>query len=135
MDMVWSVQWDDSVFLRNEAPDPGAFVGLHVLLPPQGVSRSTSVRTAPPTSPADGWPAAGATAVLHTPEGKQLLAQVDTNTGHTGGRARTIHFGVGDLPEDTTFDLDLTWRDGDGALHNERLQVSSGWQTVLLGGN
>ncbi|MCB9764688.1 MAG: CRTAC1 family protein [Alphaproteobacteria bacterium] len=33
LDMAFACQWEDSIFLRNDAPDPGRFLGLNILLP------------------------------------------------------------------------------------------------------
>ncbi len=128
LDLAVANQWDVSYFYLNEAPEPGEFLGLHLRLPVDGASRTI----AHAGHLAGGRPAIGASAVVHLPDGRKLTAQVDGGNGHSGKRSPDLHFGLGDLQAGTRVQVDVWWRDADGQVQQEVLQLSPGWHTVLL---
>ncbi|KYC43743.1 RNA-binding protein [Scytonema hofmannii PCC 7110] len=136
LDLAIANQWESSDFYRNESPRPGAFLGIHLRLPSKlEVNSKTSARPGHLNTTA-GRPAIGATATVHLPNGKRLVAQVDGGNGHSGARSPDLHFGLGQaLPLNTQLPIDLHWRDLTGQVHQETLHLSPGWHTVLLGGN
>jgi len=135
LDFAVANQWEPSYYYRNDSPDPGAFLGLHLLLPlrPDEAPR-TEVLSGHPGDETLGRPAIGAAATVHLPGGERLVAQVDGGNGHSGKRSNDLHFGLGDgLPRGTLVQVDLQWRDPDGQAHQETLRLPAGWHTVQLG--
>jgi hypothetical protein len=134
LDFAVANQWENSYFYHNNSPDPGGFLGLHLLLPlcPEE-SAKTRVLSGHPTAEFSGRPAIGATATVHLPDGRRRVAQVDGGNGHSGKRSPDLHFGLGHVPSDTQVQVDLQWRDPDGQAHQQTLSLPAGWHTVKLG--
>jgi hypothetical protein len=134
LDFAVANQWEPSYFYRNDSPNTGAFLGLHLLLPvdPREAS-DTRASAGHPNSEAFGRPAIGAEATVQLPGGKRLVAQVDGGNGHSGARSPNLHFGLGNVASGAQLPVDLRWRDPDGSIHQETLQFSPGWHTVVLG--
>lgn len=134
LDMAWGNHWEDSFFYENDAPNPGAFLGLHLLLPTGEGGAGLTVHDGHP-----GWregsPAVGAFVTVNRPNGPALVRQVDGGNGHTGQRSPDLDFGLGDLPKDTALDVEVVWRDRAGKLHNDKLKLTPGWHTVVLAAN
>jgi hypothetical protein len=133
LDFAVANQWEPSVFYRNRSPQPGAFLGLHLLLPLHGHAKTTW-HAGHPVGETPSRPAIGAAATVYRPGGPPLVAQVDGGNGHSGKRSPDLHFGLGALPPGSSVRVELRWRDGTGATHREVLSLSPGWHTVLLGG-
>ncbi len=135
LDMVWANQWQDSLYFHNDAPRAGAYVGLHIMRPiAGGTPAATRIRAGHPLGRSDGYPAIGAIARLRLSDGRVLIRQVDSGSGHTGARAAEVHFGLGAVAADTPLDIELSWRDAGGRMHRDRVTARPGWHTVLLGG-
>ena len=133
LDFAVANQWDTSYFFHNESPNPGSFLGLHLLLPiHQARGSTTIVRPGHPGEDTPGRPAVGASATVHLPGGRVLVAQVDGGNGHSGKRSSDLHFGLGNLPSDSPVPVDLAWRDPGGQVRREHLSLEAGWHTVLL---
>ena len=134
LDFAVANQWDTSYFYHNESANAGAFLGLHLLLPlhPEKTAK-TMVHPGPPGVDVTGRPAIGSSATVYLPDGRRLVAQVDGGNGHSGKRSPDLHFGLGQLSPNQTLRVDLHWRDPNGQVHQETLQLSPGWYTVLLG--
>jgi hypothetical protein len=126
-------QWDRSWLYLNRAPHPGAFLGLHLLLPVGGAAAAATVVRAGHPRPADGRPAIGAAARVTLPDGRVLIAQVDGGNGHSGKRAPELLFGLGRHSPGAPVSVRLQWRDA-GGLHRRALSLLPGWHTVVLGG-
>jgi enediyne biosynthesis protein E4 len=137
LDFAVANQWANSFFFRNVAPRPGGFIGLHLRLPiGPGSDVPTVVHPGHPQSESDGpsRPAIGATATVHRPDGRQLIAEVDGGNGHSGQRAPDLHFGLGDIPSPAPLRVDLRWRDVNGRVRSETLSLEPNrWHTVTLG--
>ena len=99
LDFLLSNQWEPSYFYHNVSPNPGAFLGLHLLLP-LADEADTPLRERPghPGVDLHGRPAICAQAHVVLPDGRKLVAQVDGGSGHASGRSREIHLGLGQLP-------------------------------------
>ncbi|HEV7518694.1 MAG TPA: CRTAC1 family protein, partial [Thermoanaerobaculia bacterium] len=121
LDYVVANQWETSWFFHNQSPHPGAALDLAL--------RITADGTQGPRS----WPAIGAAATVHLPDGRRLVGQVDGGNGHSGKRSPDLHFGLGRLPASARLPVDLAWRDAHGAVHRQTLQLAPGRHTVLLG--
>jgi len=133
LDLAVANQWETSYLFHNESPNPGAFLGLHLLLPLHpGQSPITGVRAGHPGVDTPGRPAIGAAATVHLPDGRRLVAQVDGGNGHSGKRSSDLHFGLGSLPAESKLAVDLSWRDPVGRLHQEQLRLRPGWHTAVL---
>jgi hypothetical protein len=132
LDLAVANQWDVSRFYRNDAPRPGAFLGLHLLLPVGDPPAVTTVRAGPPAG-LRARPAIGAAATVRLPDGSVRVGQVDGGNGHSGKRAPGLHWGLGNLPADATLRVELRWRGADGRTRTETLHVGPGWHTVVLG--
>jgi hypothetical protein len=133
LDFALANQWGPSRFYRNDAPRPGAFLGLHLLLPVGAASAATSVRAGHPGRDVRARAAIGAAATVRLQDGSIRVAQVDGGNGHSGKRAPGLHFGLGSLPPDARLRVELRWRGADGAMRGEILHLTPGWHTVLLG--
>ena len=114
LDVAIANQWETSFFFRNDAPHPGAFLGIRLRDP-------------------SGAPVIGATAKVLLPEGRAQVAQVDGGNGHSGVRSSELHFGLGDLVEGTQVPVELRWRDRSGTPHQAEVALSPGWHSVELG--
>ena len=134
LDMAWGNHWEDSFFYRNDAPNPGAFLGLHLLLPVGATGQATVVHDGHPTW-REGTPAVGAFVTVNRPNGPALVRQVDGGNGHTGQRSPDLDLGLGDVAADTALEVAVRWRDRTGALHDETLRLTPGWHTVVLADN
>jgi len=134
LDFARANQWMTSYFYLNESPNPGAFLGLHLLLPVSG-EKTTAIRVQAGHPGVDlyGSPAIGALATVHLSDGRKLVAQVDGGSGHSGKRSPDLHFGLGHIPADASLKVEIDWRDATGQLHHNALQLPPGWHTVLLG--
>jgi hypothetical protein len=113
LDVAFANQWETSFFFRNDAPHPGAFLGLRLLN-------------------TDGSPVIGAVARVQAPDGSHQVRQVDGGNGHSGVRSSDVHFGLGDLVEGTQLPVELWWRDRTGLKHEDSLSLSPGWHSIEL---
>jgi len=113
LDVAFANQWEASFFFRNDAPHPGAFLGLRLLN-------------------TDGSPLIGAVARVETPDGNHQVRQVDGGNGHSGVRSSDVHFGLGDLVEGTQVPVELWWRDRTGLKHEDSFSLSPGWHNIEL---
>jgi hypothetical protein len=134
LDFAVANQWEPSFLFRNTAPNPGAFLGLHLRLPvgPQA-SDETLVLRGHPRADRPSRPAIGAAVEVHLPDGRRLVSQVDGGSGHSGKRAPDIHLGLGNVESGTLLNVDVRWRGADGKMRSRTLQVMPGWHTVWLG--
>jgi hypothetical protein len=132
LDFALANQWGPSYFYRNTCPNPGAFVGLHLLLPVTGAPAAVQVRTGHPGADTPGRPAIGATALVHLPDGRRLVGQVDGGCGHSGKRSPDLHFGLGQGGGNEPVRVELRWRSPDGQVREHTLHLTPGWHTVRL---
>jgi hypothetical protein len=134
LDFAVANQWEPSFLFRNIAPNPGAFLGLHLRLPvgPQ-TSDKTLVLKGHPRADRPSRPAIGAAVQVHLPDGRRLVSQVDGGSGHSGKRAPDIHLGLGNIEAGALLNVDMRWRGADGKLRSRTIQVTPGWHTVWLG--
>jgi hypothetical protein len=134
LDMVVSNMWGPASYYHNEAPQSGAFLGLHLLLPlGAGDSDTTIVREGSPNGEIKGRAAVGAMVSVTLPNGRVLTRQVDGGNGHSGKRSSDLHFGLGKISGPVQIKID--WRDRYGRVQHKVFRVNAGWHTVLLGSN
>jgi hypothetical protein len=113
LDFAIANQWEDSFFYRNDSPHPGKFLGLRLQHP-------------------EGSAVVGAVATVTSAPGSVQIAQVDGGNGHSGVRSSELHFGLGDVPDDTAVGVHLEWRDRSGQPQHSDLELSPGWHDLQL---
>ncbi len=134
LDYAVANQWAASVFHQNQSQQVGDFLGLYLR-----VALSQHDKAENTVSPGHGViaqrtrPAIGASAIVYLPDGRKLAAQVDGGNGHSGKRSPDLHFGLGRIPQNTSLKVELRWRDPEGRIHQDILQLAPGWHTVMLG--
>ena len=134
LDFAVANQWEPSFLIRNTAPDPGAFLGLHLRLSVgPGAGERTIVLKGHPRADRPSRPAIGAAVEVHLPDGRRLVSQVDGGSGHSGKRAPDIHLGLGHVEAGALLKVDVRWRGADGTMRARTLQLTPGWHTVWLG--
>lgn len=134
LDFAFGNQWQPSYFFHNVSPNPGAFLGLHLLLP-LAADAGSPLRERPghPGVDLHGRPAICAQALVTMADGRKFVAQVDGGSGHSGRRSPDIHIGLGKLDPATKLDVQIKWRDTTGQAQQTTLKLAPGWHTVLLG--
>ncbi|WP_433259927.1 FG-GAP repeat domain-containing protein [Actinosynnema sp. CS-041913] len=113
LDFAVARQWDQPVFYHNQAPEPGAFLGLKL-------------------AHDSGSPAVGAQVTVTTPDGRKHISRVDGGGGHAGKRGNEVHIGLGDNVSGPVR-TQLKWRDRDGRPHEQDLQLTPGRHEIRLG--
>ncbi|MFH8239177.1 FG-GAP repeat domain-containing protein [Streptomyces sp. G6] len=113
LDMAVARQWGEPVFYQNTTAKPGDHLGLKL------VDQA-------------GSPVIGAQATVTLPDGSTRLGRVDGGGGHSGRRSSDVHIGLG-RQTDTPVRVDLVWRDRNGQVRKQDLQLSPGWHTLQLG--
>lgn len=141
LDFAIANQWEASYFYRNDCPAPGAFLGLHLLLPPAGYASAGGAgkdvilsRPGHPSSDSAHRPAIGACVKVTLPDGGARVAMVDGGNGFTGRRSPDVHVGLGKLPDGATVRVEICWRDLRGQPRKTDLTLMPGWHTIVLGG-
>jgi hypothetical protein len=131
LDFAVANQWQESYFYHNECPQPGHFLGLHVL---HSLEKGQPTLVEPGIGHAvdniSGRPAVGAVVTVRLPDGHRRVAQVDGGTGYAGKRAPDVHVGLGKIAEAP---VEIRWRDPDGHPREETFQLKAGWHTIRLG--
>lgn len=132
LDFAVANQWADSRFYRNDCPDCGDFLGLHLLLP---VTKDAPalIRTGMPGPDTPGRAAIGAFATVRLPDGRTLIGMIDGGNGQSGERSSDIHLGLGNGVGAAPLTVELRWRDVNGQVQQETIQLTPGWHTILLG--
>jgi enediyne biosynthesis protein E4 len=113
LDFAVARQFAAPVFYRNTSDTDGDFLGLRLSHP-------------------DGAPVVGAQVEVTTPDGRALIARVDGGSGHSGKRSTDVHIGLGEV--DGEVEATVRWRDRTGEVHEQSLDVSTGWHDFQLGG-
>lgn len=131
LDYAVGRQWEASAFFHNEAPAPGAFLGLHLLFPAAAQEEPVLVAPGPPPPGQRSRPAVGAVARIRLPDGSRRVAQVAAN-GHSGVSAPEIHFGLGSAGENTRIAVEITWRAAGASVERAELELAPGWHTLWL---
>ncbi|MBL8482175.1 MAG: CRTAC1 family protein [Rhodocyclaceae bacterium] len=136
LDYIVANQWEPSYFFRNDCPQCGGFLGLHLLLPAHGEDAATTQAVdGHPARARAASPAIGAHAKVRLPDGRVLVGQVDGGNGHSGKRSQDLHFGLGRIAPGTALPVELSWRDRNGTVQRASLTLKPGWHSVYLGGS
>jgi enediyne biosynthesis protein E4 len=116
--VVIARQWSQALFLRNISTGSGRAIVLDLRLP--GAIAGTRA-------------AIGAEARVRLPaDGRIVTSTVDGGSGHGGRRAPEIHLGVGQAPADELFNVQIAWRDENGA-REQIVEVTPGRHQIVLG--
>ncbi|PNG23519.1 RNA-binding protein [Streptomyces cahuitamycinicus] len=115
LDMAVARQWGEPVFYCNTSKKAGDYLGLKL-------------------TDAAGSPVIGAQATVTLSDGSTRLGRVDGGGGHSGKRSADVHVGLG-AQADGPVQVHLTWRDRNGKVRNQDLQLSPGWHSLQLGTN
>ena len=130
LDYVLGNQWEQSVFVHNEAPAAGKFLGLHILLSDEVTAIA---RPGHPNRQPNAHPAVGAIVSVKMPDGREHVSFVDGGSGHSGRRSPEVHFGLGDIDAKSDVPIKIRWRDANGdPQETASLRLQPGWHTVLL---
>lgn len=112
LDFAVARQWDQPVFYRNNGDSTDEFLGLKLTHP-------------------DGAPVVGAQVKAITSDGRTFINRLDGGSGHSGKRSTDVHIGLGQVSG--PLDVQLSWRDRDGHVHRQELQLTPGWHSLQLG--
>lgn len=131
LDLIVSNMWGPASYYHNQHPVSGSSLSLNLLLP---VSREHSGETIVyegkqrPEMPSRA--AVGAAVTVTRPDGKVLTRQVDGGNGHSGKRSPDLHFGLGN--SQGVVNVKIRWRDQQGEVHQEFLNLKPGRYTIVL---
>jgi hypothetical protein len=122
LDFAVARQYGEPVFYHNEAPDPGGYLDLMLTH-----EQAATVGSAP----APGSPVTGAQVTVTTADGKKYIQRVDGGSGHAGKRSSEVHIGLGDAQGSVR--VHLQWRDRQGQVRQQDLELSQGRHALVLG--
>ena len=132
LDLIVSNMWGPASYYHNQRPVAGSSLSLNLLLPvSREYSAGTTVYQSKQRPEIAGRAAVGAAVTVTRPDGKVLTRQVDGGNGHSGKRSPELHFGLGDTQ--SVIKVGLRWRDQQGQVRQEFLDLKPGRYTVLLG--
>jgi hypothetical protein len=126
LDFAVARQWDEPIFYRNASPRPGAFLGLRLTHDVPSLASDVDGAVV-----ATGSPVVGAQVTVTTPDGRRLVGQLDGGSGHAGKRSHEVMIGLGAVTG--RLPVEIVWRDRDGQVHEQVLQLAPGWHSLRLG--
>jgi hypothetical protein len=133
LDYAIANQWATSFMYLNQSPQR-AFLGLRLRLPlDKSVSGPTTVCSNGQVSKAPNRSAVGAVVTVRLADGRRLVAQVDGGNGHSGKNSADVHFGLDSTSPAAKLPVEINWRNPNGQVQRQTLQLSPGWHTVILG--
>jgi hypothetical protein len=118
-DFAVARQWGPPAFYRNDNPGKGNYLGLRLYRP---ATVGTGTR---------GTPAYGAQVTVTTADGHTQIGQLDGGGGHSGKRSFDLFFGLGNAGDKPVSAM-VCWRDTSGAMHEQTLDLTSGWHDLML---
>jgi hypothetical protein len=122
LDLAVARQWDQPVFYHNTTSSPGECLDLML---------THDQPDAAGTLPAHGSPVVGAQVTVTTPDGAKHVSYVDGGGGHSGKRSTDVHIGLGKVTGPVS--THLQWRDRNGQMHEQDLQLAPGMHSLRLG--
>jgi hypothetical protein len=122
LDFAVARQYGDPIFYHNEAPATGGYLDLDL---------THEQKQTVGSAPAAGSPATDAQVLVTTADGKKYIQRVDGGSGHAGKRSSEVHIGLGDAKGDVK--VQLRWRDRQGDVHEQNLELSQGRHSFVLG--
>lgn len=134
LDYAVANQWATSYFYLNDSPRQGAFLGIRLRLPlDKNPAAPTKICSDGQGVDLPSRSAVGAVVKVTLPDGRRLVTQVDGGNGHSGKRSPDVHFGLGSVPPEVQLPVEINWRNGNGQVQQEKIQLKPGWHTVILG--
>ena len=134
LDYAVANQWATSFFYLNDSPRQGAFLGIRLRLPlDKNPSAPTRVCSAGQGLDFPSRSAIGAVVKVSLPDGRKLVTEVDGGNGHSGRRSSDVHLGLGSIPLEAQLPVEISWRNANGELKQQKIQLNPGWHTVILG--
>ena len=134
LDYAVANQWATSFFYLNESPRPGSFLGIRLRLPlGKNSAAPTRVCSAGQGLDFPSRSAVGAVVKVSLPDGRRLVTEVDGGNGHSGKRSADVHFGLGSVPLEAQLPVEISWRNANGEVKQQKIQLNPGWHTVILG--
>ncbi|HEX6046878.1 MAG TPA: CRTAC1 family protein [Pyrinomonadaceae bacterium] len=128
LDVIVSNMWGPASYYHNEHPVADSSLGLNLLLPLK--MGGTVVYEGKQRPEIPGRAAVGAAVTVTLADGKVLRRQVDGGNGHSGKRSPDLHFGLGG--SQAPVKVQIRWRDPDGQIHQQFLNLKPGRHTILL---
>lgn len=122
LDLAVARQFGDPIFYHNESTSDGGYLDLK-LTHPQGKTVGSA--------PVAGSPVTDAQVLVTTADGKKYIGRVDGGSGHAGKRSSEVHIGLGDARGAVR--VQLTWRDRQGDVHEQTLELDQGHHALVLG--
>ncbi|MEU8266691.1 CRTAC1 family protein [Sphaerisporangium sp. NPDC049002] len=123
VDFAVARQWGEPVFYQNQSSSAGSYIGLRLTRDDAPVAG---------TLPAPGSPATGAQVTVKTADGRSFIGRVDGSSGHSGRRSTDVHIGLGQNVTGPV-QVHIRWRDRTGQVHDQDLQLTTGWHCLVLG--
>ena len=134
LDFAVANQWEPSRLYHNESANSGAVLGLNLRLPASNTTAAeTSVCSGYKRTHGPTVAAIGASVSVRTPDGRQFVSQVDGGNGHSGKRSSDLHFGLGQVKDGATLQVTVRWRDRNGKVNQQTMELLPGLYTVTLG--
>ncbi|WP_409239992.1 CRTAC1 family protein [Streptomyces sp. PA5.6] len=122
LDFAVARQWGAPAFYRNDSPDMGRYLELHLFRPAAG-KKDGDLSAA-------GTPAYNAKVTVRTADGRTMRGQLDGGSGHSGKRGFDVHFGLG--AEDRPVSATIAWLDNEGERHQKSVRLAPGTHTFML---
>jgi hypothetical protein len=123
LDFAVARQWGPPAFYANDAPHRGSYLGLELYRPSADGAAGQGLEGI-------GSPAYGSTVQISTPGGHTQISQLDGGGGHSGKRSFEVYFGLGTYNGPVS--AQLRWRDVNGQLHRQALELTPGTHSFLL---
>jgi enediyne biosynthesis protein E4 len=123
LDFAVARQWGPPAFYANTSAKLGDYVDLNLYRPATGGEKAGSGLSNL------GTPAYQSTVTVKNPNGTQI-SQLDGGSGHGGYRSFGVHFGTGHFMDAST--VEIKWRDVNGALHAQTVQLGMGTHNLML---
>jgi enediyne biosynthesis protein E4 len=122
LDFAVARQYGDPIYYHNDAPDTGGYLNLKL-------TREQARQVG--SAPAAGSPVTDAVVTVTTADGKKYVDRVDGGSGHGGKRSSEVHVGLGDAQG--AVKAQVRWRDRDGVVRQQTLDLSQGRHALVLG--
>lgn len=131
LDLIVSNMWGPASYYHNDHPVAGSSLSLNLLLPVSHENSGETIVYQRNERPERlGRAAVGAAVTVTRADGKVLTRQVDGGNGHSGKRSPELHFGLGGSP--AVVNVKIRWRDQQGQVHEEFLNLKPGRYTIVL---
>ncbi|GGV09035.1 CRTAC1 family protein [Streptomyces spectabilis] len=125
LDFAVARQWGPPAFYKNDSPDMGRYLELHLYRPADKAKKQDGGGPS-----ASRTPAYNAQVTVRTADGRTMQSQLDGGSGHSGKRGFDVHFGLGS--EDRPVSASIAWLDNQGERHRQTIQLDPGTHSFML---